>query len=280
MCLFKTLLKLAIPFVLSAPLIARASVLDTVNWAPDTSIDGTGTGVLGGTTTVTYSTAVGFNAGVSYPENWASYLGTAAATGGSVTYQSGGVLGGASPSVGGTTETITFSSTVTNPILLVAFLGGQGTYAADTFNFGPNSYTLLSSFDANVFRRRSFLAPPQTRILRTMGSGFSSKALTDRKSTVFNYSSDPTNGLAFDDGLQSVAFTVGVPLSTIPEPSTLTVWMLLGLVSLVFLSLSPRSASRALRRFARRSKAPSAAKIRAAHSLGRGHEKTMPPKPL
>ena len=124
--------------------------------ATDTSIDGTGTGVLGGTTTVTYSTAVGFNAGVSYPENWASYLGTAAATGGSVTYQSGGVLGGASPSVGGTTETITFSSTVTNPILLVAFLGGQGTYAADTFNFGPNSYTLLSLLRRDVFRAGRF----------------------------------------------------------------------------------------------------------------------------
>ncbi len=245
MCLSKTLLKLAIPFVLSAPLIARASVLDTVNWAPDTSIDGTGTGVLGGTTTVTYSTAVGFNAGVSYPENWASYLGTAAATGGSVTYQSGGVLGGASPSVGGTTETITFSSTVTNPILLVAFLGGQGTYAADTFNFGPNSYTLLSSFDATS---SAPVVSGTTADTDIADDGFGIQfqgTYGPGNPLVFNYSSDPTNGLAFDDGLQSVAFTVGVPLSTIPEPSTLTVWMLLGLVSLVFLSLSPRSASRA-----------------------------------
>lgn len=73
---------------------STAATLDTVNWAADSSIDGTGTGVLGGTNTITYTTAIGFNAGESFPDAWASNLSTAVATGGSVTFQTNAVFGG------------------------------------------------------------------------------------------------------------------------------------------------------------------------------------------
>src|SRR6185295_10105679 len=75
--------------------------------------------------------------------------GTGGATGGSVTFKTGGVLGGAG---GGTTETITFGATVVNPVLLINFLGGppNAAFVADAFDFGINSFTLLSSFNATA----------------------------------------------------------------------------------------------------------------------------------
>ena len=126
-----------------------AGMLITVNWASDSTVDGMGTGVLNGTNQVGYTTAFGFNAGESFPTSlWASSLGTAGATGGAVTFDTSGVLGGA---VGGTTETIRFSQAIVNPILLINFLGSpSGGYAADSFNFGSTTLSLLSANNATA----------------------------------------------------------------------------------------------------------------------------------
>ncbi len=199
----------------AGPGIAWASSLDTVNWAPDITVDGTGTGVLAATNTVTYTTAVGFNAGVTYPEDWANpvtFLGTAGATGGAITYPSGGVLGGAASP--GTLQTITFSAPVVQPTLLVAYLGGQSTYAADTFDFGANSFTLLSNHNA--------LAVGNVVSGTVLDTDLSSDGFGIRFSGTFgpgtplqfNYTSNGAGG----NGLQSVAFTIGIPL--VPEPSS------------------------------------------------------------
>lgn len=210
---------LAILLLWAAPGIARADILDTVNWAPDSSVDGTGTGVLAGTNTVTYTTAVGFNAGETFPLDWASYLGTAGATGGSVTYQSGGALGGAS---NGTPQTITFSSSVAQPVLLVNYLGGPpGVYAADVFDFGSNSFSLLSSYNAVAVGN---VVSATTATTDTANDGFGIQffgTFGPGNPLQFTYTSDGQG----PDGLQTVSFTVGIPVP-VPEPDSLT--LLLG----------------------------------------------------
>jgi hypothetical protein len=200
-----------------APAIARAGTLDTVNWAPDAAVDGTGTGVLGGTTTVTYATAIGFDAGETFPEDWANpatYQGTAPATGGAVTHMLGGTLGGGGGDRG-TLQIITFSAPVVDPTMLVAFLGGQGTFANDRFDFGPNSFASLSLNNASVSGNVVSGTPADTDL---SGDGFGIR---------FNGTYGPGSPLEFlyhsnaagGNGLQTVAFTIGIPL--VPEPSSL-----------------------------------------------------------
>jgi hypothetical protein len=195
---------------------ARAGILNTVNWAPDNSVDGTGTGVLVGTNTVTYTTAIGFNAGETFPNRmWATSLGTAGATGGGVTFDSGGALGG---SKSGTTEKITFSSAIANPVLLVDFLGGNGhTSEKDTFDFGSNSFALLSSHNAVAVGN----VVSSTMAHDTIDDGFGIQfagAFGPGNPLQFTYTSDGRG----PDGLQTVGFTIGVaPTAAVPEPCSL-----------------------------------------------------------
>ena len=195
--------------------LAEASTLDTVNWAPDSTVDGTGSGTLAGTIAVTYTTGVGFNAGLTYPQDWANPLtdqGTAGATGGAVTYSLGGVLGGGD----GTPQTITFSAPVVEPTLLINYLGGQATYAADVFNFGSNTFSLLSANNA-VAAGNTVSATTATTDLASDGFGIKFDGTFGPSNPLtFIYSSNGAGG----NGLQSVQFTVGIPLVT-PEPSGL-----------------------------------------------------------
>jgi hypothetical protein len=120
--------------------------------------------------TVTYTSAIGYNARVWVFENWAAYQGTGAATGGSVNNESGGVLGGG-PSIQTQTKTITFSQTIIEPILLVNYLGGPpDLYAGDTFNFGTNLFTVLSShnvtFAGSVISSNTLVTEKKSRALR------------------------------------------------------------------------------------------------------------------
>jgi hypothetical protein len=196
-----------------------AGTLITVNWALDSTVDGMGTGVLNGTNQVSYTTAVGFNAGESFPTSlWATSLGTAGATGGAVTFDTCGVLGGA---LGGTTETISFSQAIVNPILLVNFLGGpSGGYAADSFNFGNSTFSLLSANNATASGN---VVSSTTAVTDSANDGFGIQlngTFGPAKALVFTYSSDG-NG---SNGLQTVRFTIGT--AAVPEPSGL---ILLGL---------------------------------------------------
>jgi hypothetical protein len=118
------------------------AALLTVEWTADSSNDGMGTGLLGATT-VMYTSAPGSNSGTTlFGQNWAAFAGTDGATDGAVTSQTGGFLGAPT----GATQTIEFSSDVTDPILLVNFLD-QG----DFFGFGFNSFTVLDLNNAGTF---------------------------------------------------------------------------------------------------------------------------------
>jgi hypothetical protein len=191
---------------------AQAGGLDTVSWAPDSTVDGTGTGTLDVTNIVTYTTAVGFNAGTSGPETWINNLGNAAATGGSVTSSTRAVLGG---TAAGTTQTITFTSPIVQPVLLVNFLGGPGSNSGDVFNFGTNAFTLLSSF--NAMRSGNLISGTTPTDSANDGFGIQFSATFGPGTPLqFLYT---TNGLG-QNGLQTVGFTVGIPVAVIPEPTS------------------------------------------------------------
>ena len=209
---------LALAMLLAGVNATPAGTLITVNWASDSTVDGTGTGVLNGTNQVSYTTAIGFNAGESFPTSlWATSLGTAAATGGAVTFDTCGVLGGG---VGGTTETISFSQAIVNPILLINFLGGPSGYAADSFNFGNTTFSLLSANNATASGN---VVSSKMAVTDSANDGFGIQlngTFGPANALVFAYSSD---GLG-SNGLQTVRFTIGT--AAVPEPSGL---ILLGL---------------------------------------------------
>jgi hypothetical protein len=231
--MLRSALVLSCGILLAAANASMAVTLDTVNWAADTTVDGTGTGVLGGSNTVSYTTAVGFNAGTESINNlWATNLGTAAATGGSVSFQTGGILGGAAATTGpGTTQTITFSSTVVKPILLVDFLGGPGTttgvFANDSFNFGTNGFTLLSSHNATASGN---IVSSTTAVTDSADDGFGIQfagTFGPGAPLQFIYTSDGRGA----NGLQTVAFTVGV---AVPEPASIGI-LLSGIIGIALL---------------------------------------------
>jgi hypothetical protein len=217
--------------LLVAASASMAVTLDTVNWAADTKVDGMGTGMLGGSNTVSYFTTVGFNAGEESINNlWATNLGTAAATGGSVSFQTGGILGGP-VSAAPATQVITFSSTVVKPILLVDFLGGPGAtggvFANDSFDFGTNGFTVLSSHNATALGN---IVSSTTAVTDSADDGFGIQfvgTFGSKTPLQFRYTSD---GLG-SDALQTVAFTVGVP---VPEPTSASV-LLSGIIGVALL---------------------------------------------
>jgi hypothetical protein len=198
------------------------AALLTVEWAADGSNNGMGTGTLGGTT-VTYTSAPGFNSGTTLGgQNWAALTGTGGGTDGAVTSQTGGVLGGTST---GFTQTIGFSSDTASPILLVNFLDGS-----DVFNFGANAFTLLDSNNAT-------LASPLV-----IGSGSAADNPNDGFAAQFAGTFGPGTPLTFlfssngaaADGLQTVGFTVGLQPAAVPEPSTFASAGIAGLIGCGF----------------------------------------------
>ncbi len=206
-----------------APSISFGIALDTVNWAASSTNNGLGTGQLDGIT-VNYQSVAGFNSGETFAENWPIYQGTAAAT--AVTFQTGGVLGGGAT---GTTETISFSAPVVNPVLLVNFLGGLGnTFDGDFFNFNGNSFTVLSAFNAT---QSGNTMAATTAVTDSADDGYTIK---------FNGTFGPSNPLSFTyasdgkglDNLQTVAFTIGVPsASAVPDSGKSALLFGLGLAA-------------------------------------------------
>ena len=191
--------------LLALPAGARAGLLDTVNWAPDTTVDGTGTGTLGAAT-VTYTTVIGFNAGETFTFTWPTDLGTNAVAGMGVTNLTGGVFGASTTPF---LQTITFSSAIVNPILLVNFLE-----PGDVFDFTGNSVTLLDSFNATLLAG-----------VVSAGAGASDSS-NDGFALQFNGTFGPGTPINFlftapgnHGGLDSVGFTVGI--TAVPEPSSL-----------------------------------------------------------
>jgi len=121
---------------------SAAPGVTTVTWAPDGSVDGAGTGTLGGTT-IAYTTAVGGNAGLTLGFNWNTSLATNGAVGAGASSLTAGVLGVNGP--GSQTNTITFSAPVVNPTIYVTF-----TDSGTSLNFGTLPVTLLDSNNASL----------------------------------------------------------------------------------------------------------------------------------
>jgi hypothetical protein len=184
-------------------------MVDTVDWAADGSLDGTGTGTLAnGAITVTYTTEVGVgNAGVTLAEDWDVSLATNGAVGSGVTHKTGGVFG---TTAAMSPQTIMFSSPVKDPVLFANF-SDDGT----SMDFGALSLTFLDSNNAQLVgsmvtftgSTNSFHDGFAARIAGTFGPG-----------TPITFTYTPVTQGVF----QSVAFTV----AAVPEPSTI---LLLGI---------------------------------------------------
>jgi len=199
---------------------AHAQSVDTVAWVPDSSADGIGTGTLaGGSIAVGYTTAVGAgNSGTTYPVNWNTSLATAGGVGTGVTHFTGGVIGELASAQ---TQTITFSATVTNPLLLVNY-----TDAPSTYNFGAIPIAFLSSHNAQL----------SGGIVTFTGSNDSvDDGFAARLTGVFG----PSNPLVFQSTSTtgaSQAFTVGqnIVVAT-PEPGAYAFMAGLGIAGAGFL---------------------------------------------
>jgi len=196
-------------FLILSASAAQAQSYDTVDWAPDTSVDGTGTGTLSsGAITVTYTTVAGRNnAGTTVGPTWAVSSGTAPGIGSGVTHDLGGVFGSTSA---GQTHTITFSAPVVNPIFLMDY-----TDADTTFNFGATPITFLSSHNANL--AGGIVTFPGAN--DSVNDGFAAQ-LTGAfgPGTPLVITSITTS-----NGTPTQAFTIGVPFvkpAATPEPGT------------------------------------------------------------
>ena len=194
---------------------AHADPIDTVAWAPDSALDGTGTGTLaGGTITVNYSTVVAGNAGLSLNDNWNVSLATDGAVGSGATHLTGGIFGTvntASPQL----QTIAFSSNVTNPILYINF--GDTT---SSMNFSTVPISFLDSNNAQL-----------TGSVVTFAGA--NNNFDDGFAALLPGSYGPGNPIRFTYSttvsFDSTAFTIGLGAqATTPEPNTIA---LLGALS-------------------------------------------------
>jgi len=136
------LLCLAACLTCTTSVASAATGVDTVDWAPDGSVNGAGAGTLGGLN-VTYTTVVGGNAGTTLFSNWNTIPGTNDAVGTGASNLNAGVLGvnGNSTQV----NRVTFSGTVVDPVIYAAF-GDPGT----SLDFGGKTVTLLDSNGASL----------------------------------------------------------------------------------------------------------------------------------
>lgn len=186
-----------------------------IDWTTDNTSDGQGTGILIDSSnnavlsTVTFSSGDGaLNGGVTFAGAWSTYTGTNGAP---------GVINSDSIAIdtfaGGLVNsgTVTFGTTLYNPIVLVAFLDLNDVF---TFtNVDRANIVLLDSHNAA-------LHPTNPLITGTGGTdnandGFAVQLMGSYNSIGFSLS-HPT-------ATQSVAFTIQGDAATIPEPSA---WLL------------------------------------------------------
>jgi hypothetical protein len=222
------LLLLTLAF-LSVTAGARAVVIDTVAFNPSGPVpppktSGSGT-LAGGTIVVTYTTAAVGNAGLTFNDPMPALPPTT--TG--VTNQTAGVFGVTNT---GTTETVTFSIPVLNPILIENFTDPNVTY---TFS---NPVTLLAQNNAQL----------AGNVLSFVGAGDRSTdgfslQLTGTFSS-FSFVALETGSGLNGSGIDTQAFTVSAAAATgVPEPSTFAA---AGLMTLAGLAYRHRRRARAV----------------------------------
>ena len=183
------------------------SALDTVNWVPSVSGNGQGTGTLAnGTITVNYFSVAAGNSGNTIPDNFATSPATASAVPNGLTHATAGVVGATTTAP--ELEQIYFSSTVTNPTLLVNFTDTTAKWV-----FQGMTITLLSSNNAQV-----------TAGVLVNFAG-SSKSSNDGFAAIVNGTFGPATPISFFEtttapgGFDSQAFTIGI--ASVPEPASI-----------------------------------------------------------
>jgi hypothetical protein len=202
---------------------AHAFELDTVDWATDSTADGTGTGTLAnGSITVTYSTIVGKgDAGTTIADDWNTSLATESAVGSGVTNQSAGVLGMSDGSPSAEIQTVSFSSAVTDPVLMVDYGEGDILFSSNAFEVPP--FTPVNILDSN----NATYSASDGAVFMFDDAG----AFNDGFAATVEGTYGPSDPLSFGfttvDPFASVAFTVGIPTS-VPEPDVgLLAWPIL-----------------------------------------------------
>jgi PEP-CTERM motif len=190
---------------------AHAQLFSTT-WATDSTVDGTGTGTLGALT-LTYTTLTGGTAGTSQSANWNILKAT---DGVGATVSSAGIL--ATTNAGAVTQTISFSNTILNPVLMIS--GADSTSTMDFSAMGSSgvTFTLLDSQHASFNSGTKIMTFPAA--INSTHDGFALK---------LNGTFGPSNPIQFaystTAALDSTAFTI----AAIPEPSSLALLALGGL---------------------------------------------------
>ncbi len=187
---------------------AHAQQIDTIDFTPDSVADGTGTGTLAnGTIAVTYTTQS--NAGFTLGINWNASLATNDAVGTGATHLIAGAF--AADNLTAATQTVTFDSAVTNPIVYVVFADPSTSL---TF---ASPLTLLDSNNAQLSGGSlvSFVGATNTP-----DDGFAAQV---------NGTFGPGNPLTFlysnqSGGTQSFSLTVGLNPAAVPEPGSIALF--------------------------------------------------------
>ena len=157
-------LSLLLP-VLAVPLAASGTPLETVDWAPDSSVNGMGSGTLG-SINVSYTTTVGGNSGksIGLPQaNWDFSEATDDAVGAGATHLNAGILGvigGTQVQVVGrvsmdliTLDVSDLTATEARPGAMVDLLGGACPIDDVAAAGGTVGYELLTSLGERHERR-------------------------------------------------------------------------------------------------------------------------------
>jgi hypothetical protein len=177
--------------------------VQTVSWAPDGSADGAGAGTLLGQT-VTYSAIAVDDAGTSVALNWNTALGTNDAVGTGVSSQTAGMLGVGTSAF----QTVSFSSTVVDPIVYAAY-GEPGT----SLDFMDVPFTVL---DAHNATRNGTLVDFDNASANTADDSFAARVTgtfgpgNPLLLLYYNYGATSTATMAFTIGVTDAPPTVTI----------------------------------------------------------------------
>ncbi|MBD2387935.1 PEP-CTERM sorting domain-containing protein [Cylindrospermum sp. FACHB-282] len=188
---------------------AFSVTLNTVNWDADNSANGSGSGTLDGVGAISYTTspANGSNAGTSFTNDWSASTATNNAYGG--TFLEGVALGTASN--GTTTQTISFTGTIVNPILLFNYTDANTSF--DFSSIATNGITLLDFQNASL--------SGSTVTVGAANNGFNDGFAVSIAGSFTNGFSFTSTGTGGGSTPSTAGFTVGQVAEEVPEPASM-----------------------------------------------------------